>query len=214
MEFNTPRILPALAAAVGGAAVSGLFSKSSAKDQMSFQKDMSGTAHQREVADLKAAGLNPILSAKYGGASTPPGAGYQVGIPNLGDTLSTAKSVKSNVSKQELEKDAIGEQVKKLGEEIVNVRENTAKTVNENRLLKEQLRVQKREGDKADIDASLYLKYPELRLMEIIKGMGPTEGAVGAILKMMNESDVNSSSDLRSRQIKGRSGRNKTKRRH
>lgn len=38
-----------------------------------WQENLSNTAHQREMEDMKAAGINPMLTSQTSGASTPSG---------------------------------------------------------------------------------------------------------------------------------------------
>lgn len=69
------------------------FNSTEAMKNREWQEQMSNTAYQRAVEDMKKAGLNPILAFQNGGASTPGGSAGTISGASMGAPSSSALGV-------------------------------------------------------------------------------------------------------------------------
>lgn len=106
---------------IGGALLERNWAKRDAQRQMDFQSWMSSTSRQRDVQDLEAAGLNPLMALNTGSAM---GSGAMATPTKVGEALSgslrdaerlknESKLLESSIEKQNEEKELLKAQKQK-----------------------------------------------------------------------------------------------------
>jgi hypothetical protein len=128
-----------------------------AAQQMQFQERMSNTSYQRQVEDLKKAGINPMYGyMRASGASTPPGASYVAQNPaasgvqayasTAGARAASAQAAKTAAETEVIEETGLAQAKANLEKTVADMgltTQQTAKVITDTELSAAQIATEK-----------------------------------------------------------------------